>query len=289
VVFQVLHPELNKNINQELRPKFPEKSEIDHKAPEILERPGWCSLCHVDCVTKEVLHKSHAFGKKHQTMLNKLEEVSGYGKKSLQLMGWCSLCGVDCKTMEALHREHILTEKHQLMLGIQQKPQIDQHDKAQDMDRSIGKRQQEDRSTSSPKRQKLSVLSVECKICNKEFNNQVVLESHLTGRKHAAQLKKLGNSAAPLKFNKGQSKKCTGVDVQESKNSRLAVLTKDDAESGGKDEEIALDAKDDRELEVKDDRKEKESAEPNEVERRKDNTPPGGGVEEVAATINVEV
>jgi hypothetical protein len=56
-----------------------------------------------------------------------------------------------------------------------------------------------------------------------------------------------------------------------------------------RDEEISLDAKDDRELEVKDDRKEKESAEPNEVERRKDNTPPRGGVEEVAATINVEV
>jgi hypothetical protein len=136
----------------------------------------------------------------------------------------------------------------------------------------------------------LSVLSVECKICNKEFNNQVVLESHLRGRKHAAQLKKLGNSASPLKFNKGQSKKCAGVDVQESKNSRLAVLTKDDAESGGKDEEIALDAKDDRELEVKTEKDDsKESAEPNEIESRKDNTPPGGGVEEVAATINVEV
>lgn len=71
MVFQVSHQGLNKKTNQESQPKFTEKYEIKEEAKENytdsnnLERPKWCSLCDIDCVTKEVLHKCHAFGKKH--------------------------------------------------------------------------------------------------------------------------------------------------------------------------------------------------------------------------------
>lgn len=129
MVFQVSHQELNKKINRELQLKFTETPETkgaakeNYKKPNNLERRGWCSLCNVDCVTKESLHKFHAFGKKHHSMIKKLEEASRDGRKWVESAGWCSLCEVDCKTIQALNTEHTLTEKHQMMLGNQPKPQ----------------------------------------------------------------------------------------------------------------------------------------------------------------------
>lgn len=262
-----LEHESKKKTTQGIQPKLTKRSQSDipttqnDNAPKIPGPPGWCSLCNVDCVTKEVLHKYHVNGKKHQSNLKKLE-VSGDGKKSV-------------------------------------------HEEVRDKDSCIAKRKRhmkEEGSLSSPKRQKVSILSLECKICNKEFSSQVVLESHLSGKKHAAQLKKIGNSAASLEVSGDQSRKSVCVDGKQSEISKLVVVAENDAEAAGSEEEKAvLKANDDREIGVKigeDNSKEsavkieeddsKESAEPCEVDGKINNAP-RGKVEEVAVTNNVKV
>lgn len=92
-------------------------------------------------------------------------------------------------------------------------------------------RTEEEGSVSSPKRQKLSVPSRDCKICNKVFNSQVVLESHLAGRKHASQLKKIENCGDPADVNSGQSKKPV---VEVSENYELVISAKNGANESGK-------------------------------------------------------
>nr|ABK26843.1 unknown [Picea sitchensis] len=105
--------EFSKNSDRGLQPKFSKRAQREilgtkdiSKPPRMPVRPGWCSLCDVDCNTKDVLHKKHVFGKKHQSMFEKLKEkVSGDGKKpqmeqAEELMGWCSLCEVDCGNIE---------------------------------------------------------------------------------------------------------------------------------------------------------------------------------------------
>lgn len=269
-----LDHESKKKPAQGLLPKLTERSQSDipttqnDNAPKILGSPGWCSLCNVDCGTKEVLHKYHVNGKKHQSKLKKLS-VSGDGKMSV-------------------------------------------HKEVQDIDSSIAKRKRhmkEDGSLSSPKRQKLSILSLDCKICNKEFSSQVVLESHVSGKKHASQLKKLGNSAASLEVNGDQSKKSVGVDGKQSEISKLVVVAENDAEAaggeeektvlkanenaaeaaGGEEEKTILKANDDREIRDKSEEDDsKESAEPCEVGGKINNSP-RGKVEDVAVTTNVKV
>lgn len=78
-------------------------------------------------------------------------------------------------------------------------------------------------SMSSPKGQKLLVSIIDCKIRNKVFSSQVVLESHLVGKKHASQLTKLKNSVELLAVNSDQSKKSEGLDVQVSENFKLVT------------------------------------------------------------------
>jgi len=77
--FQIFKSRLGKKLDSGLQPKsknrahreIPGIKDMDAKTPKI---PGRCSLCDVTCSTKEVLHKQHVFGKKHQCRLKKLKE-----------------------------------------------------------------------------------------------------------------------------------------------------------------------------------------------------------------------
>ena len=182
------------------------------RAPKMPVRPGWCSLCDVDCNTKEVLYKHHVVGKKHQSMLDNLKEgVSSDGKnpqteQPQQQMGWCSLCEVNCGTMENLHKQHVLGKKHLQVLGIGKDLQIERETPEMDnkIESSLGKRKQqmiEERNMSSEKRQKLS------------------------DKRHTAQLKKPGNSEGHLEVD-GESKKCADGNGYEAKNYKFLISVK---------------------------------------------------------------
>jgi hypothetical protein len=235
--------QFSKNSDRGLQPKFSKRAQREilgtkdiSKPPRMPVRPGWCSLCDVDCNTKDVLHKKHVFGKKHQSMFEKLKEkVSGDGKKpqmeqAEELMGWCSLCEVDCGNIENLHKQHMLGKKHQLMLGIGKGPQIEKETAEMDnrIDNILGKRKQqvkEERNILSKKRQKLS------------------------DRRHAAQFTEGGNPDARLEVD-GESKKCADVDGHEENISKLLVSAKDDEEEGDEVQETVLEAKDDKDVEL---------------------------------------
>lgn len=92
----------------------------------------------------------------------------------------------------------------------------------------------------------LLVSSTYCKICNKVFSSQDVLESYLTGKKHASQLKKIENFV-----DNGYNKKPMSLEVQVSENSKLVISAKNVAKRSEKDEEITLEAKDDPEKVMK--------------------------------------
>lgn len=167
---EVFKSGLSKNSDSRLQPKFNNRVHREipgikdiSKTPKI---PGWCSLCDINCSTKEVLHKKHVFGKKHQSMLKKLKEKGPEDggkpqKKQPQgLIGWCSLCEVNCGSLENLHEQHVSGKKHQSMLGIERDVQTEQQETAETgEDNVLGKRKEEvkeERNTSSQKRQKLA-------------------------------------------------------------------------------------------------------------------------------------
>lgn len=167
---EVFKSGLSKNSDSGLQPKF--NNRVHREIPGIKDisktpkLPGWCSLCDINCSTKEVLHKQHVFGKKHQSMLKKLKEKDSEDggkpqKKQPQgLIGWCSLCEVNCGSLENLHEQHMSGKKHMSMIGIERDVQTEEKETAEaGEDNVLGKRKEEvkeEKNISSQKRQKLA-------------------------------------------------------------------------------------------------------------------------------------
>eukprot|EP00253_Pinus_taeda_P034422 PITA_34422 len=159
---------LGKNSDSGLQPKsnnrahreIPGIKDMDAKTPKI---PGWCSLCDVTCSTKEVLHKQHVLGKKHQSRLKKLKEkgsedvVKSQKKQPQGLLGWCSLCGVNCGSLQNLHELHMSGKKHLSMLGMAKTKEQETEETGKN--NVLGKRKddsvKEERDMLSKKRHKL--------------------------------------------------------------------------------------------------------------------------------------
>lgn len=250
------------------RPNQPEFSRREHqreipvakdnsRAPKMPVRPGWCSLCDVDCNTKEVLYKHHVVGKKHQSMLDKLKEgVSSDGKnpqteQPTQLMGWCSLCEVNCGTMENLHKQHVLGKKHLQVLEIRIEKETPEMDSK--IENILGKRKQK----TMEERNIIVCHPRNVRSC--QIKDILASSKNLSDKRHTAQLKKPGNSEGHLEVDgaeaRGEDRETVlgvkevdlGAESEKDDSKESAEPIEDDGEKenvvGGKAQEAEVDGK----------------------------------------------
>eukprot|EP01018_Ginkgo_biloba_P024836 Gb_40020 [translate_table: standard] len=211
---------------------IPKKSSKQHEP--IVVGPagaGWCSVCEIDCNTKDVLEQ-HKGGKKHKKKLEKQEAQLAVqkkinerhmqqfknlekgsrdqekdlkdDKKAVTLI--LSVNGSTESNKNQNERAIIESQKEQQQSDINQKP-----------DSNHGKRKLEKLKGAADniliKRQRLldagtAIEAVKvCSLCNAVCNSQTVFDSHLAGKKHAAQLKKLEEDAKAVSEGKDDSKK----------------------------------------------------------------------------------
>ncbi|KAH9331628.1 hypothetical protein KI387_003736 [Taxus chinensis] len=192
--------------------------------------PGWCSVCEIECNSREVL-ESHYLGRKHKRRLEKNQELLAFQKKAnerhTQQLGPGNTednlkRNKEKDTQTLLGNSLINTKKNQnalpdIKLQAHQQPAVTEKvknlDKNQNQggvaeakasDSNLGKRKQKTKAAADnidTKRQRLldagtaiTELKV-CTLCNAVCNSQVVFDSHLAGKKHAAQVKKSEDEA----------------------------------------------------------------------------------------------
>ncbi|KAF2313645.1 hypothetical protein GH714_012570 [Hevea brasiliensis] len=137
-----------------------------HQKKTKVVQSAYCEICKVDCNSNEVLDQ-HKLGKKHKKNLEKLQAAAGGPSNS----------SVSCNPI----------------IGLQKDP-----DKAKVFNGQRGKKKAAAPEDLETKRRKivkggaaLGAVRV-CAICNVVCNSENVYKDHLTGRKHAAMLKKHG-------------------------------------------------------------------------------------------------
>ncbi|GLJ18600.1 hypothetical protein SUGI_0331260 [Cryptomeria japonica] len=191
--------------------------------------PGWCSVCEIECNSGEVL-ETHCLGRKHRRRLEKKEELLAFQKKvnenHMQQPGTGNIeenLKIDDKNNMHTPLGSIQTNAKKKQNDLSDiKSQADQQqmvtvkiehpDKNQNQEGEAdakasnsnqGKRKQKAKAADNldTKRQRLldagtliSDLKV-CTLCNAVCNSQIVFESHLAGKKHTAQVKKLEEEA----------------------------------------------------------------------------------------------
>lgn len=187
--------------------------------------PGWCSVCRVDCNTKDVLEQ-HYGGKKHKKKLEKHEANLTVQKKSnernmkqLASGNQESNLKEDNNTVTQIPSINGLIEnkenqngifsikseadQQQDMTGSSQHPDKIKKSEGEVSDSNTGKRKFKAKATDdiATKRQRLleagtAIAEVKvCTLCNAVCNSQIVFDSHLSGKKHVAQVKKLEEEA----------------------------------------------------------------------------------------------
>lgn len=210
--------------------------------------PGWCSVCQVDCNTKDILEQ-HYGGKKHKKQLEKREANLTVQKKSDEINMKQLASGnqesnlkEDDKNVTQIPSVNGLMENKENQNGtFGNKLEADQH---QDMtensqhpnkieksggevsDSNTGKRKLKAKATDDigTKRQRLldagtAVAEVKvCTLCNAVCNSQIVFDSHLAGKKHVAQVKKLEEEAKGMSKSNDHDEKPIADAEQEGKN-----------------------------------------------------------------------
>lgn len=183
--------------------------------------PGWCSVCRVDCNTKDVLEQ-HYRGRKHKKKLenpeaNLTDQTKSNERNMKQLASGkqeSNLKEVN-KTVTQFPPVNGLTEnkenqngifgvkteagQQQDMTGNLQHPDNIKKSEGEVSDSNTLKRKLKGKAADDidTKRQRLlkagtAVAEVKvCTLCNAVCNSQIVFDSHLSGKKHVAQLKKL--------------------------------------------------------------------------------------------------
>ncbi|CAH1428303.1 unnamed protein product [Lactuca virosa] len=167
--------------------------------------PIQCQLCKISCSSIEVFN-THMSGKKH---LKKLKESGQIPDPSLTLINsqqgkpvWCELCGISCDTYDVF-KTHLSGKKHKKNLEKSEKPVEgggmlrNEEGKVVNVD---GNGNGSNRKTKrvggdedmEAKRQKilqgggaLDALRI-CTVCNVVCSSPTVYDSHVAGRKHAA-------------------------------------------------------------------------------------------------------
>ncbi|OIV89863.1 hypothetical protein TanjilG_23128 [Lupinus angustifolius] len=190
-----------------------------------------CTACNIVCNSQEVLNK-HLAGKKHcgQVSLMSNNGVGPYiaafkrhsvgpwkkapKKIKVAQSAWCAVCKINCnsrdvyivhlsgrkhlKNLEKLSKPKIdagamagnaLQSAENSIIGPQEKPSIDKQKspKASEMDIEAKKRKVVEGGASA------AAVRL-CTLCNVVCNSQTVFNTHLTGQKHAAAVKKQSQS-----------------------------------------------------------------------------------------------
>ncbi|KAJ7527736.1 hypothetical protein O6H91_16G068500 [Diphasiastrum complanatum] len=199
-------------------PKYFQKSGMKKKPklPPVAGSggPGWCNICQTDCNTAEILQQ-HITGKKHK---KKLQQVDKEGKNAVgkasaaeNLMKIPNLNKIATNIHESKSESGLsdatIIKKPESCLGLRK------HDNVNVEGSSIepsAKRPHlffEIGIIQEPQPvQRLPLLNERCDICNIACNSKSVLESHVRGKKHAAKVNKLSNSANHVKESKDEIK-----------------------------------------------------------------------------------
>lgn len=182
--------------------------------------PGWCSVCRVDCNTKDVLEQ-HYRGRKHKKQLDKREAnltvqnsnernmeqlTSGKQESNLKEVNktvtqFPSVNGLieNKENQNGIFGIKTEADQQQNMTGNLQHPDNIKKSGGEVSDSNTLKRKLKGKAADDidTKRQRLlkagtAVTEVKvCTLCNAVCNSQIVFDSHLSGKKHVAQLKKL--------------------------------------------------------------------------------------------------
>lgn len=186
-----------------------------------------CSVCNVVCTSQDAYNK-HLFGKKHTAQVA-LMSNNGIGpciaefkrrgigpwekatkKIKVAQSAWCEVCKINCNSRD-MYIVHLAGKKHLKNLEKLSNPKINVGTEAAAAANTlIGPQEKPD--TNKPKPKKAPELDIEtkkrkvveggaaanaikmCTLCNVVCNSETVFNTHLSGQKHAAMVKKAGSS-----------------------------------------------------------------------------------------------
>lgn len=144
------------------------KKKKKSKKSEVVQ-PVWCELCSISCTGQEVLNR-HKSGKRHKKNLEKLEELKN------------AVAVVKPDSLEAGTAENQPGEEAQTTEGgVKRKKTASKSKTGEDLE---------------TKKQKLLECGITadlvkvCTICNVVCNSETVYNFHLSGQKHATQMRK---------------------------------------------------------------------------------------------------
>lgn len=147
-------------------------------------RMAWCELCRVDCNTLEILEQ-HKNGKRHKKNLQVFEELQKINNKLIVSMQ---------NPQMSIPQTNPETSSEGNPLPSQNCPPqpVTTENKGENvLKRGRGAK----KNTRGGKRMRTSepkvVKHIICELCNIKCESQVVFESHLAGKKHLSQLKKV--------------------------------------------------------------------------------------------------
>ncbi|CAL0327698.1 unnamed protein product [Lupinus luteus] len=190
-----------------------------------------CTVCNIVCNSQEVLNK-HLAGKKHCGQVGLMSnngigpyiaafKRNGIGpwkkapkKIKVAQSAWCAVCKINCNSRD-VYIVHLSGRKHLKNLEKLSKPKIDAGAMAGNALQSAANSiigPQEKTGTDKPKSHKEAEMDIEakkrkvveggasaaavrlCTLCNVVCNSETVFNTHLTGQKHAAAMKKQAQS-----------------------------------------------------------------------------------------------
>eukprot|EP00249_Psilotum_nudum_P018587 c26876_g1_i1 orf=402-1874(-) len=208
-------------LHQGLSDAMVEKGTLTEKAEPRGGGPGWCFLCHVDCVTAKML-KQHLAGKKHKKKLaaQNLEQAGtqqtdSYSEAEQQADAPDEMLQ-DVSTVGVV--QQVITESTEVKQGedlssvIAAVMSLAEYKKKRkrELDHKVEPKKHVNHSTvvngtdtSLPGEtiQKKSKLLEKCELCNIYCTSRSLLESHIAGKKHAARIQQLEKRKALLKSN----------------------------------------------------------------------------------------
>lgn len=175
-------------------------------------RMAWCELCRVDCNTSEILEQ-HKNGKKHKKNLQVYEELQNLNRVITGMQNQQMLISesnpevVQSERVEGSGEKQALTENLPFEISVAgptneaESNSVMNHSEAwgRGSKRNMrgGGRGGKRMRTSEPPKPK-QVIPFICDLCNVKCESQVVLDSHLAGRKHLSNFKRFHGYQAVL-------------------------------------------------------------------------------------------